>query len=162
MEKVKTNKQILIVVLIILFTISIYHIIHYTICNREPFQQISMSPKTDYIRVQTGNTIPLATIAESNALNNMHNNLDIQIQQLQTILDDINQFQLNASAKYSNIAGDPYEITIDGEVGNQTVHYMVPIGGQGPKGSKGAIGITGQKGITGPMGKTGNRGYFIS
>lgn len=162
MEKVKTNKQILIIVLIILFTISIYHIIHYTICNREPFQQISMIPKTDYIRVQTGNTIPLATIAESNELNKMHNNLDIQIQQLQTILDDINQFQLNASAKYSNIAGGPYEITIDGEVGNQTVHYMVPIGDQGPKGSKGAIGITGPKGITGPVGKTGNRGYFIS
>jgi len=162
MEKVKTNKQILVVVLIILFTISIYHIIHYTICNREPFQQISMIPKKNYNTVQTGNTIPLATIAKSNELNEMHDKLDSQIQQLQSILDDLNQFQLNASAKYSNIAGGPYEITIDGEVGNQTVQYMVPIGDQGPNGGNGLMGIVGQKGNTGPIGKTGNRGHFIS
>jgi hypothetical protein len=121
-----------------------------------------MIPKTDYSTVQTGNTIPLANIAESNYLNKMHNNLDTQIQQLQSILDDLNKFQLNASAKYSNIAGGPYEITIDGEVGNQTIHYMVPSGVQGPKGGKGSIGITGPKGFTGPTGKTGNRGHFIS
>ena len=143
MDKIKVNKKLLLIVIIILFAITLYHLVHYILCKPEPFQQLSMVPPGDLMKIQIGNTIPLSQIAQSDDLKILSAKLDKTQSELQKILDELNQFQLKATAEYSNEVGGSYRITIEGDPGNQVVHYSVPSGLPGPTGNIGDQGVQG-------------------
>ena len=160
MDKVKVNKKLLLIGLIILFTITLYHLVHSTLCKPETFQQLSMM-SDDLIKVQMGNTIPLSQIAESEDIHILSKKIEAHRKELQTILDDLTQFQLKATAEYSNDVGGEYKVTIEGKPGKQVVNFSVPTGRRGPKGGNGDPGGPGGKGIPGIPGVQGPPGYSI-
>jgi len=160
MDKLKTNKKLVTLFLIVVFTSFIYYLVHYIGHISEPFEPVL---STQLTTVQMGNTIPQSIIVEQQNNKILYDSLVTRETELSNILGEIEQFiQLPIDTKV-NHSSDPssFRVEIDGKPGNQTITYTIPKGRIGSKGNPGPPGIKGIKGLTGEKGDSGVAGYYI-